>query len=233
MMRKHRLSILAVGLILCTALCANAQNGECSDSGAPGDFSKSATSLCWQQGNEVRHLNIWSPDHSVLLKVDGDKGTLYRNGKVVGQRYRFLADAEWLWSPDSKAAILTTLIISPAPVVAGLTIFGSEHPLPDVTKTIRKDFSRNHPNLVCARQVNVAGLTWLERSKQAVLVAEVPPSPRCDKADGYFEAYVISVPKGEILVHYSMQETIKRFHDVLGPGLLEDIEAQKEERATK
>lgn len=233
MITKNPFSVLALSLIACIALLASAQKLKCSDSGAPGDYSKLGTSLCWQRWNEVRHLNIWSPNHMVLLKVDGNEGRLYRDDQAFGEVFRFLADEEWLWSPDSKAAILTTSVISPAPVIAGVNVFGSKEAMPDVTKIIQRDFLKHHPNVVCARQVNVAGLTWFGGSKQAVLVAEVPPSPRCEKADGYFEAYVIAVPQGTIVHRYSMAESIERFYDALGPALLEDIQAQKEERRSK
>ena len=88
-MRKHRLSVLALVLIGCIALRAIAQKTECSASGAQGDYSKLATSLCWQQWNELRHLNIWSPNHSVLIlgrvfvENDRDLPTAYALAKQI------------------------------------------------------------------------------------------------------------------------------------------------------
>jgi hypothetical protein len=64
------------------------------------------------------------------------------------------------------------------------------------------------------------------------MVAEIQPL-HCENADGYFEAYVVSIPEGRILQRYSMSETVKLYRKILGPRLVGDMYLQKEEHESK
>lgn len=202
--------------------------------GADGSYSKLSVRLCWQdEAKNQRHLKLSSPNGSILLEVNTGQGQLYQNRSTDGKPFAIAPDVEWLWSPDSRAVIITTFVVNPTPVIAAVSFIDQTPKIPDVMERIQKDFAARHPKLPCARDANVGGLTWLRDSTEAVLVAEVPASPRCEKADGYFEAYVISIPEGKIVKHYSMRETVARFRNALGPGLLDDIQAQREEQKEK
>jgi hypothetical protein len=232
------LRLLVILLISgCVSKVAHGQQLTCPETGAkPGDednYSQLSVRLCWQDfANGKRHLRIWSPDHSVLLSVDGKNGELYKNGRALGKRFE-IGDEEWLWSPDSRAIILTTHLGNAGEEIASVDFIPKSAGIAvpeDMMKTIQKHFATRHPQLKCVGDTNVGGLTWLDGSKKAVLIAEIPPSPHCERADGYFEAYVLSIPAGRILQQYSMAETVKRFGSILGPRLLGDVEEQKDER---
>ncbi|HWZ84302.1 MAG TPA: hypothetical protein VNW47_16860 [Terriglobales bacterium] len=176
-------------------------------------------------------MKVESPDHSVLLVVDGNNGQISKKGRAVGPAFEVTADEEWIWSPDSSAVMVTTHLGNAGPESAGVSFLdGLPTVRDDLAVTIRKDFAARHIKLPCASESNVAGLTWLNDSKQSVLVAEIPPSPHCERADGYFEAYVVSIPGGRILQRYSMKETVSRFGNILGARLLNNVEGQAEEQ---
>src|SRR5262249_8127607 len=99
---------------------------------------------------------------------------------------------------------------------------------PSLTEIIQKDFVSGHEGDRCWEHANVGGLTWLEGGREALFVAEVPPSPHCEGSGGHFEAYVISIPEGRILKRYEMKEALKKWRALLGPGLRHDIEVRKD-----
>jgi hypothetical protein len=222
---------LCVWLMLaCVLPIAWAKQKKCPESGTPGDYSQQSVELCYQDWKtKQRHLAIASPDHSVMLVVEGETARLQVKGVPAGEPFEVTPDEEWIWSPDSRAVVVTQILGSSGPSGARVMIVDSNQSIPDVAEGVERDFAARHANLPCAQEPNTAGLTWLYDSTKLVLVAEVPPSPRCEKADGYFEAYVVSIPEGKILRRYSMKETITRFRKVMGPSLLSDIQAQKDE----
>jgi len=206
----------------------------CAQSGqTPGNYSQLSIALCFQDvDNGRRHLEIPSPDRSVLLMVEGDRASFQSNGRQVGPAFSMWRDVEIIWSPDSRMLIETMSFGAAGPVRAG---FGFVDPnispeVPDVVKRIQKNFASRHPGRKCHDTANVAGLAWLEGSKRAVLVAEIPPSPGCRPDGGYFEAYVVSLPQEAILERYDMGEVAEKWGKVLGPSLKADLELQRESR---
>jgi len=225
---------LALALALYSATMAAKQN-DCPFGGhRPGEYSQLSVDLCFQDPpNGRRKLRIESPDHSVVLEVNGDKGQFYKKGHPVADTFHIEPDVETVWSSDFKAFIITTVLGSEEPAIGGISFIDNRPDVPDdLMIRIQKDFATRHPNMPCANEPNVAGLAWRRGSREAVLVAEVQ-TIRCAPADGYFEAYVVSIPEGKIIERYSMKETIRQFKSVLGPGLLDDIELQKEEHKSK
>jgi hypothetical protein len=225
--------LIASLLILSCSSIANPGQKDCPETGKkPGEYSQLSVELCFQDWNKGRrHLRVESPDHSLQLVVDGNNGLLYKQGRAMATTFVVTPDEEWIWSPDSRAVIVTTHLGNAGPESAGVTFVDGLPTVPDdLAETIQKDFALRHVKSPCGSEPNVAGLTWLDGSKEAVLVAEIPASPHCEKADGYFEAYVVSIPKGRILRRYSMVETVKKFGSILGPRLLGDVEEQKDER---
>jgi hypothetical protein len=218
-------------MLTCFSPIAAARQEKCPEfGGKPGEYSQLSVELCYEDwGTNQRHLEIASPDRSVMLVVKGESARLQVKGLPVGEPFEVTRDEEWIWSPDSRAVVVTYILGSSGPSGASVRFVDSGQSVPEVAEDVGRDFSVRHADLPCAQKPNIAGLTWLDDSKKLVLVAEVPPSLRCEKADGYFEAYIVSIPEGKILRRYSMEETITRFRKVLGPWLLSDVQAQKEE----
>jgi hypothetical protein len=204
--------------------------GGCPEVGQkPGQYSQLSVDLCYQDSSKrLRQLKIASPDRSIMLTVDGESGKFYQNGQALGVPFAVPFEEEWIWSPDSRAVIVTTFLGNASPEIAGVSfVDGVPIVRDDLMVSIQKDFAARHPGLPCSSEPNVAGLIWIGTTK-AVLVAEIQPL-HCENADGYFEGYVASIPDSKILQTYSMEETIKLFRKVLGPRLLGDIKLQKEE----
>src|SRR5579885_330698 len=227
-------SVLSVAAIFVMLIGnPNATAAVCPITGQrPGDYSQLSVELCFQDwGGNQRHLRIPSPDGSLLILVDGDTGQMQEHGRRVGEPFSVSRDEEWIWSPDSQAVIVTTILGSSGPSGAGITFLrGESRASEDLTKKIQTEFAARHPSLPCSNEPNVAGLGWLGNdTKSAVLVAEIP-TVHCENASGYFEAFVVSLPDAKIVRVFSMRETISRFRKLLGQVLLEDIKLQKEER---
>jgi hypothetical protein len=196
-----------------------------------GEFSQDSVDLCFQdEDNERRNLEMSSPDHSVLLKIDGQEGRFYSGGHEIGPAFKVARDVEIIWSPDSRAVIFTLSLGAAGPVAADFGVVHGPSSAADIalTERIRRDFASHHLKDKCHEEVNVAGLTWLDGSARAVLIAEVPPSPQCTESGGYFEAYIVSFPNGQILERCSMKETIRRWRKVFGPRLKGDIDLLKD-----
>lgn len=199
----------------------------CPPQGHVGNFSRLSVDLCFEDvENERRHLEIASPDHSLRLVVDGRDGEAYAQGQKVGQPIGIMREEEVIWSPDSRAILFTLSFGAAGPISADFRAIRNPSLAdnrPSVTQTIRADFASRHSKDRCHQEPNIAGLTWLDGSGKAVFVAEVPPSPQCEKDGGYFEGYVVSFQNGEILERLSMKKTIQRWHKVLGSRLQDDI----------
>ncbi len=191
----------------------------------PGIYSGLGTILCFQDvDSERRHLEIPSPDHAILLVVDGTTGKITENGQQVGSPFDIgIEETDIIWSPDSRAMITTMSLGGLGPVSADVSYFRNHlhSDAPSITHIIQKDFAMRHPDSPCTTNVNVGGLTW-EGVDKAVFVAEVPSSSSCGKMIGYFEAYVLSIPDGRILARYSHRQTIERWRSVLSPQMLDD-----------
>lgn len=220
--------LLALGSLFSAS---QGHHDSCPQEGVPGYFSRLSVDLCFQDfENERRQLEIPSPDHSLRLVVNGQDAQVYAKNEKVGPSFAITRDEEIIWSPDSRALLFTISFGAAGSVLAN---FGAVQRAPndketDVTQTIRADFASRHSKDRCHAEANVGGLTWLDGSRMAVFVAEVPPSPQCEKDGGYFEGYVVSFPDGEILERHSMKETIRRWRGVLGSGLEGDIEVLRD-----
>lgn len=221
--------ILIVGILWSTC-CSGSQ--VCPKDGRPGEFSSAGRSLCYQNIDQgQRHLEVPSPDHSLLLVVDGENAKVNANEQTLNS-FTVARDEEVIWSPDSRAILFTVSFGAAGPVSADFDSI--RHPrvsgAPSVTDEIRRDFTSRHTRGKCYAEANVAGLSWLDDSRTAVFVAEVPPSPQCENAGGYFEAYVVSVSNGNIVKRYSMKETTMRWRKLFGKRLLDDIDLYKDEQ---
>jgi len=203
----------------------------CPSQGRAGEFSRLSVDLCFQNvETQQRQLEIPSPDHSLQFVVKGKDGQIYAQDQKVGPLFGVLRDEEIIWSADSRAILFTLSFGASGPVSADFAgVRDTSHDRESsVTETIRADFASHHARDRCHQEANVGGLTWLDGSEKAVLIAEVPPSPQCEKDGGYFESYVVSFPSGKVLARYSMKETVRRWHDILGSRLEDDIKLLKD-----
>jgi hypothetical protein len=158
--------------------------------------------------------------------VNGKDAQVYAQDQKVGPPFGIASDEEIIWSPDSRALLFTLSFGAAGPVLAdfGTVQRASTDKETDFTQTIRTDFASRHSKDNCHAEANVGAVTWLDGSRKALFVAEVPPSPQCDKDGGYFEGYVVSFPDGSILERYSMKERTRRWRGVLGSRREGDIE---------
>jgi hypothetical protein len=221
--------LLALGNLL---IASQSLDNGCPMQGRAGGFSRLSVDLCFQDfENERRQLEIPSPDQSLRLVVNGMDGQVYAQDRKVGPSIGIVNDEEVIWSPDSRAILFTLSFGAAGPVSAafsGVRGASAADNETSVTQTIRADFASHHSKNRCHAEANVGGLAWLDGSRKAVFVAEVPPSPQCEKDGGYFEGYVVSFPDGSILERYSMKETIRRWRGVLGSRLEDDIALLKD-----
>jgi hypothetical protein len=216
---------LVMGLVSLSAT-PSAQERPCPITGEkPGMYSRLGTILCFQDVDaKRRHLEIPSPDGSILLLVDGTTEKVIKDGRQLGPSFDIgIEETDVIWSPNSRAMITTLSLGGLGPVSAGISyISDGLHPeVPSINKLIQKDFALRHSDGPCSKNVNVAGLSW-EDSDKVVFIVEVPSSSSCGKMMGYFEAYVVSIPGGKIVARYSHKQTVKRWRSILAPPMLDD-----------
>ena len=198
----------------------------CPKDGQPGVYSRYSIYLCFQNFDTgQRHLDILSPNGIVRYVIDGHEGRFYVQTQAVGERFLVGNDEEFIWSPDSRAGIITMSFGASGPTKSEIDYVYQKPNVnaPAVTRIIQKSFAVRHPKLECSDSANVAGLGWTDDSKNALFVAEIPPTPDCGDAWGYFDVYVVSIPGRKIVHVYPMAEALTRFKRFLGPGLRRDV----------
>jgi hypothetical protein len=235
LIRNQSLSLAIVCILLSLSQPsgrAQALGSDCPRNGhKSGDFSQLAVSLCYQDSeNDHRYLEIPSPDKSILLIVRDSEGTFYTKGQPIGDPFFVGRDEEFVWSPDSKALIRTTTLSATGPSSADV-MYIRPNPFPEghpITETLRRDFALRHPEKVCHANADVGGLTWIDGSREVVLVAQIPASPHCEPDDGYFDVYVVSIPAGDIVARYPMKDAGLQWRNILGSQLREYLKIQKD-----
>ena len=182
-------------------------------------------------------MEMLSPDQrkTVLVKGKRFKGAFLlksHDGGTAKELLPAFIGAEALWSMDSEQVAITTCFGGSGPCVAWTTL-DNDRDTP--SSIVSNAFSAGHKNDLCYTNANVGALTWGKDSDRIVLIAEVPPSSQCSNHDGgHFEAFVVSLSKRKIISRFNMEETVRRWHTVLGTGLLNDIElVRKEARGTR
>lgn len=196
-----------------------------------GYWSKQAIVVCENLATSQMHLEMSSPDSKKLLFVTGKDlvGTFFlKSGDETNRESLFPAyvGAEALWSPDSKGVAVTTCYGGGGPCTVQTTLDDDRE---SPTAIVSDLFSEGHKNDMCYTNANVGVLTWEKSSESIVLIVEIPPSPQCDGHNGgYFEAFVVSFSERKVVSRFNMQETVRRWHSILGAGLLNDIELVRE-----
>jgi hypothetical protein len=224
---KTKLSHAAVWLLQLSSafpVVARSQQQGCPKVGQRhGAYSNLSVTLCFQDADKgARHLEIASPNGAIQLVVDGNEGKFTQNGESIGGPFLIANDSEIIWSPDSRAILLTFRLGGLGPVKTGVLYVHPEASpnASDITKLIQKEFFSRHPDGFCSKDVNVGALSWDNSSQKAVLIAEVPSSSSCGDMLGYFEAYEVAIPEGRVLARYSQKDTVKRWRKILAPDIL-------------
>lgn len=210
----------------------------CPKAGDKGTYwSKQAVEVCWDKATDQLHLEAPSPAGKKLLYVNGPAHTasFYLKSDHEGapqELYAAFAGAEVLWSPDSKAVAITTCFGGNGPCsVDTIQVDDNEAQLDDSRRSpfeiVQDAFAIGHEGDVCHTEANVGALTWQDGSDKIVLIAEVPTA-HCD-GGGYFEAFVVSFSERKVISRFNMQETLHRWHSILGSGLRNDIALVRED----
>jgi len=246
--RYWRFGLLSIYLIL--ALCYLGQAGSSAHqaAGASGQWSQSANDLCaGGQGDipeENRNLAIPAPDRTAVVHVVKDHWYVtlgQKRGSLRDKQSSVGCPAELGWSPDSRAFYITQSDGS----IAGFQtliyqIEGTQlRRLPDVNLVLRRNF--NH-KFGCVfydngrrklEEHNVAGLKWIDKSNQLLIVMEVLPDSWC-RHRGYFGGYLVSLPSAQIIQRFSPNDLMKQWANVLGERLKGDLaDLSPKEQAVK
>lgn len=217
---KIRFSIQYAELFLFLALAPSVAWGQarrCTPSGEPGRWSIEASELCTNaprtDPGETRDIRIDAPNHSMAIHIVKDHWSV----EIDSEEIRLDSDqsyvtypAEIAWAPDSRSFYLTQ---SEGNIEGYLTeifrIDGKkiEH-LSSINETIQRDFDRRHKCTFHDRDQdigedpNIVGFHWMSDSSRLIVVVEVPPLSLCNEG-GYFGGYLVSIPGGAIIQHYS------------------------------
>jgi len=215
-------------LLVCGLLAPFAVAQSCPSNGyKPGDWSRLAAQPC-RENLDQKPVAILSPNRKRLLLVKRDKvleKAVRENSTEEWLNYR--PGDEFIWSLDSSEVLVSYCLGAAGPCGVGSTV--DDGSSPTVTDTVRKEFASGHAGDDCYTDANVGALTW-EDSDKIVVVAEIPPAPSCEgHHEGYFEAMVVSLSKRKVVARYNMNETIHRWHGILGTELLNDIKLVRED----
>jgi hypothetical protein len=194
-----------------------------------------AATVCVDTVTGKLHLEMQSPDKKKTLFAQGqdpDGKLLLKSGDESNPEevFEVRPGEEVLWSLDSKELAVTTCFGASGPcVVSTSTDDNRETP----AEIVKKAFAAGHEGDACYTEANTGALAWEDGSEKIVMIAEVPPSPQCDgHGDGYFEAFVVSLSERKVIFRFNMQETIHRWHSILGRGLRNDIALVREDTKT-
>lgn len=225
--KKMKVRMLFIVLGGCAALPPSVNAQVCPRTGwESGEWSRLAVQPCRENLDQ----------NPLRVPLRGGKRSLLFDGSSVyiieGRTSRKLATYhpgdELLGSPDSNHFLISYCFGATGP--CGTESLDEEYGGPSITDQVREEFSAGHKGDACYAEANVGPLTWEQGSERVVVVAEVPPALECDgHNDGYFEAFVVSLPDGKIVSRFNMQETIRRWRSILGPGLRDDIKLVQED----
>ncbi len=217
-------ALLLLVLLACSPTFARPPQHGCPKGGTHGGiYSKLGVALCFQNvERDQRHLEILSPNASVSLIIDGYQGKFVQNGGQIGNTFEVASDSQVIWSPDSRAVLLTFSLGGLGPVKTGILYV---HPdavagTPDLTSLVQKNFAAHHSSEPCAKDVNVGALSWSADSQHVILIAAVPSSSSCGASMGNFEAYDVSPQNGQVLAWYSEKDAIRKWRKILAQDML-------------
>lgn len=86
------------------------------------------------------------------------------------------------------------------------------------TISAQTDFLKHYPKCFDPEIPNLAGISWINGSKNLLIAAQILPHSNCDMM-GTYSVYEIQLPSGKIIKKYTQLEAKKRFWNLLGPEL--------------
>jgi len=180
--------------------------------------------VCEGKANQM-HLRVSSPDGKKLLFVVGQEfdGNFLLKSDIESKPQEIFPARngdETLWSPDSKAVAITTCFGANGPCKVNTTLDDDRF---SPFEIVQESFAAGHEDDICYTSANVGALTWEDSSDKIVLIAQVPTANCDDHNGGYFEAFAVSYSEEKIISRFNMQETIRRWHRIMGRGLRDDI----------
>lgn len=199
-----------------------------------GIFSSAATSF---SDAYVNHLTVTvpSPDgrSRIVARPEKEAFVLDVEGRIGSSEVRipYGPNTEVLWSPDSLAFLVTEnsggLVGPYLLMVVGQA--NGRLVVRHLSNVVAKTFG--HP-VRCfePEPPNVAGLTWLESSRELVAIAEIMPHSNCDSM-GTFIAYSVDPWRARVLKTYMQSEAKERFGALMGPRPLNAPDACGKEPA--
>ncbi len=228
-----------LGLLLALVVLPGINFGktvECPPGCSPGRFSSAATDLSWERVRAPatdRDIITYSPDRHSVLRVVNDRWWVEIEGKKIKpprKSSEIYYPAEWAWAPDNKTFFITSSFGETTGYRMKIYRIdrGRIRMISNPTNRIIAAFNVAHK---CEYIVdgedygndpNVAGLVWLEGSRQILVVAEVPNLGIC-KQMYYFGGFLLTVPSGQILQRFSTLELIDRWGKDLGWRLEGDL----------
>lgn len=238
---NHFVSILAESFLLALFLCsvpyAASQDSSCRPASEPGQWSAVAIDVSWpRQPQAHRNFCASSPDHLKVIHVVDDYWWVETNQARITPKWDALMQFELQWAPDSQTFYTTqseglTIIYT----VDAYHIVGNRvERYRSINHTTISDFNRRHRCWNEAYQTgnapNIAGLTWIDNSKQLLVVAQVPPIGICGDGMRYFGGYLITLPSGRITRRFSPNELKTLWGQKLGPHLQDDLARLPEDK---
>jgi len=180
------------------------------------EWSKEAVSISYAKPE--RKIEIPSPDGREKVLIQGVSLSV----AMGGNRLRGTEDvgvsalAELLWSSDSIAFAITesfggevgdwhvTVYMIEKGVVQRLAVSN------EVVKSFKSYYRCTEPE-----EPNIGAITWLNGSRDLLLVAQVPPHSSCPEM-GKVRGYLVEVPTGQITKEFDEKELRDLFGGCLG-----------------
>lgn len=189
---------------------------------ATGMYSRGAIPVFDLYFERKGEMQVYSPDHASVVtpKYKPESTEMHLSVKTQAKTYDWdvgvSVGTEISWAPDSKAFFLTR---SPAGrngfyETSIYLLEGGQVRVIEVTPAVYKAFGQPVKCDV-PEPPNVAGIKWLEGSRQLIVAAEIVNHSICDSA-GTFKLYTFSVPDLVLAEEYDQLKAKRLFWNDLG-----------------
>ena len=210
-------------LIVCVLAFVVVMAGARQPAGAGDDVSGrwSTRAVPLSSSDPNRRIVVSAPDTQNIAIVEGWRLNVGVRGKIrhPAQDVGIGSLAELLWSPDSKAIVVTQ---SDGGAVGtwGVTVFVLKPRRVVVIDPSKEAVRRFKTRYTCMEpeEPNIGAVAWSQGSKLLVLAAEVPPHSSCPEM-GKVMGYVVAIPTGEVVRDMSPDALKMEWASWLGPRI--------------